>query len=158
MYYGIVQVENQAYLVTFKLMTSQVVQRARLLIMCICVVGGQRVRERERCQGSARAPERLRGTKWTPNKYILSFYFCLSPSATPLLGILTNSKQNRGSRLWIGPSRPYYFLLGQKGQSLIIVLCRTTFTQTSYHTIRTTDFPELPAFTCVQRVNNSYCR
>ena len=35
----------QEYLMTFKLMTSQVVQRARPLITDICVVGIQRVNE-----------------------------------------------------------------------------------------------------------------
>ena len=34
----------QEYLMTFKLMTLQVVQRARLLITHICVIGAQRVK------------------------------------------------------------------------------------------------------------------
>jgi len=36
---------HQEYLMTFKLMTSQVVQRARPLITRICVVGIQRVKK-----------------------------------------------------------------------------------------------------------------
>jgi len=63
----------QEYLVTFKLMTSQVVQRARPLRACICAVGSQRVKGTLSWTWRAKVKTlKIDSHWWKPMKKILS--------------------------------------------------------------------------------------